>query len=110
MQVGGKLSNSIRSCHEHESSEVWGEVCARVGIPHILSWMSPKHCRHSGSCLQSPMWMWAWTGMLGVFLCHPGEPQSSIEGKDFGGEDTAVPKGGDAVLRQSKDSVLGAFG
>ena len=48
--------------------------------------------------------------MLGVFLCHPGEPQSSIEGKDFGGEDTAVPKGGDAVLRQSKDSVLGAFG
>lgn len=40
----------------------------------------------------------------------PREPQSSIEGGDVGGEDTAVPKGGDAVLRQSKDSIWGTFG
>ena len=45
-----------------------------------------------------------------VLPLPPREPQSSIEGEDFGGEDTAVPKGEDAVLRQSKDSVWGTFG
>ena len=49
-------------------------------------------------------------GHVGCLPLPHREPQSSIEGKDFGGEDTAVPKGGDAVLRQSKDSVLGTFG
>ena len=43
-------------------------------------------------------------------LPPPREPQSSIEGEDFASEGTAVPKGGDAVLRQSKDSVFGTFG